>query len=111
MKKISNDMNIPNEEIRTAESQHYFIDYLDKDTVTWYRCPWVHVDDVKRWCLRHGKTSSLEKIRIWRESDLSTIVTHQGEDITLREMFFGGNYQRGHYLQLVNYFGTKRVEH
>ncbi len=92
------------EEIRQIETEHYFIDCLSSETATWYRDPWIHQDELSHRLLELSLTRDSTRIRVWRERDLSTVVTYQGEEMTLRKLFFGKLYDDAHPMHLTRYF-------
>ena len=99
-----NKLNKTEEEIREAEREHYFIDRLETDTATWYRNPWIHQDELSLRLHELSLAKESDRIRVWREDDLSRVVTHQGKEMTLRKVFFGKLYDDAHALHLTRYF-------
>jgi hypothetical protein len=107
MEDMLKEMNKTEEEIRNVEQQFYFIDFFDSEKVRWYRNPWVPKEELGRWLIQYLTNKSYHNLRVWRESDLSIEVARDGEQITLREMFFGSSYQFGRDFELVNYFDNQ----
>lgn len=107
MEGLLKELNKTEEEIATVERDFYFVDFFDSEKTKWYRNPWIPKKELGRWLLHYLANKHYHSLRVWRESDLSLLVSCEGEEITLREMFFGSSYQFGRDFELVNYFGSE----